>query len=99
LLLDTGFGFDGTTYRYEGGRGPRSRSASATASRWYWEGTLSKGLNGVGLGSTGRVAGLGLGGFLLAGVITSFPEQGSWGTANQLGQNGMIGIDVLRRLI
>ncbi len=62
-------------------------------------GILSKGLNGIILGSTGRVTGLGLGGYLLEGVITSFPEQESWGAANQLGQNGMIGNDVLRRFL
>jgi len=58
---------------------------------------LSKGFTGTVRGSTGRVARLRLGKQTLEGVITSFPDEESWGTAKALGQNGMIGNEVLKR--
>ncbi len=58
---------------------------------------LAKGFTGIVRGSTGRIAHLRLGTHTLEGVITSFPDEESWGKAGVLGQNGMIGNDVLRR--
>lgn len=58
---------------------------------------LAKGFTGIVRGSTGRITHLRLGKHTLEGVITSFPEEESWGKAGVLGQNGMIGNDVLRR--
>jgi len=58
---------------------------------------LSKGFTGTVRGSTGRITHLRLGKHTLEGVSTSFPDEESWGKAGVLGQNGMIGNDVLRR--
>jgi hypothetical protein len=58
---------------------------------------LSKGFTGVVRGSTGRITRLRLGKHTLEGVITSFPDKESCGKAGVLGQNGMIGNDVLKR--
>lgn len=58
---------------------------------------LSKGFTGTVCGSTGRIAHLRVGKYTLEGVITSFPDEESWGKAGVLGQHGMIGNDVLRR--
>ena len=58
---------------------------------------LSKGFTGIVRGSTGRITRLRLGKHALEGVITSFPDEKSWGSAGVLGQNGMIGNDVLKR--
>ncbi len=58
---------------------------------------LSKGFTGIVRGSTGRIIQLRLGKHILEGVITSFPNEESWGKAGVIGQNGMIGNDVLKR--
>ncbi len=58
---------------------------------------LAKGFAGTVRGTTGRIKQLRLGRYALDGVITSFPDEESWGSAGILGQNGMIGNDVLKR--
>jgi len=60
---------------------------------------LSKGFMGTVRGSTGRITRLRLGKHALDSVITSFPDEKSWGSAGVLGQNGMIGNDVLKRFL
>jgi predicted aspartyl protease len=60
---------------------------------------LSRGFAGTVRGSTGRIHRLRLGKHALDGVITSFPDEKSWGSAGVLGQNGMIGNDVLKRFL
>jgi hypothetical protein len=58
---------------------------------------LAKGFTGTVLGSTGRIAHLELGPYVLRHVITSFPDSAAWGSALALGQHGMLGNDGLRR--
>jgi len=58
---------------------------------------LSEGLTGKMMGSTGRIPGLRLGPFAIDAVVASFPDEESMGPARQLGQNGMLGNEVLQR--
>jgi hypothetical protein len=58
---------------------------------------LSKGFNGVSKGSTGRIVELRLGEFSLRHPVAVFPDEATWGAASVLGQNGMVGNEVLRR--
>jgi predicted aspartyl protease len=60
---------------------------------------LSRGFAGTVRGSTGRINRLRLGKHTMDGVVTSFPDEKSWGSAGVLGQNGMIGNDVLKRFL
>jgi hypothetical protein len=57
---------------------------------------LSKGFNGIVLGSSGRIPRLHLGPYTLNNVVTSFPDSATWGSAMVLGQDGMLGNDGLR---
>jgi predicted aspartyl protease len=61
------------------------------------EGVLSEGMSGKILGTTGRVQALKLGPYEIRDVVASFPTKESWGPAMQLGQNGMLGNEVLQR--
>lgn len=58
---------------------------------------LSEGFTGEMLGSTGRIAHLHMGPFSFGEVVASFPEKESMGPALQLGRNGMLGNEILRR--
>ena len=60
---------------------------------------LSKGFNGIVLGSSGRIPRLHLGPYTLNNVVTSFPDSATWGSALVLGQDGMLGNDELRHFV
>jgi hypothetical protein len=60
-------------------------------------GILDEGLNGDVSGSISRIAELRIGPFIFEDVVAHFPDEGSMGTADMLGQNGFVGGGILRR--
>jgi hypothetical protein len=60
-------------------------------------GILAEGLSGDMLGSLGRTPRLELGSFTLTDLITGFPDESTMGHAGMLGQNGFIGIGIMKR--
>jgi hypothetical protein len=60
-------------------------------------GMLSEGMLGDISGVTGRISRLNFGNFAFEEIVTSFPDSASWGPAILLGQNGMIGNDILQK--
>jgi hypothetical protein len=61
------------------------------------ESILSEGMTGGILGSTGRLAAIEMGPLAIKDVVASYPGKESWVPALQLGQNGMLGNEVLER--
>jgi hypothetical protein len=61
------------------------------------DGILAEGLSGDMLGSLGRTPALELGPFTLTDIVTAFPDESTMGHAGMLGQNGFIGIGVMKR--
>jgi hypothetical protein len=60
-------------------------------------GVLAEGLTGDMLGSLGRTPRLELGPFTLTDIITGYPDESTMGHAGILGQNGFIGIGIMKR--
>jgi len=60
-------------------------------------GVLADGFVGTMLGCVGRTSRLEIGPFVLSQIITAFPDEASMGPALALGQNGMLGNEVLKR--
>lgn len=58
---------------------------------------LSEGLTGAVRGPTGRIPMLKVGPFVMNDVVASFPDEETMGPALVLGQNGMLGNEVLER--
>jgi hypothetical protein len=60
-------------------------------------GVLGEGLTGDMLGNLGRTPELQLGPFTLTEVITGYPDESTMGHAGMLGQNGFMGIGIMKR--
>jgi hypothetical protein len=92
LIIDTGCNDPLLLFRYSDERirptGPVIRGI---------EGVLADGLVGKILGSVGRISRLEIGPFVLDQVTTAFPDEATMGPALALGQNGMLGNELLER--
>ncbi len=60
-------------------------------------GVLGEGLTGDMLGTLGRIPALEVGPFTLTDVITGYPDEETMGHAAMLGQNGFMGIGIMKR--
>ena len=61
------------------------------------DGILGEGLTGDMLGSLGRTPELELGPYTLTDIITGYPDEATMGHAALLGQNGFMGIGIMKR--
>ncbi|MGD8629019.1 MAG: hypothetical protein PVH52_08035, partial [bacterium] len=61
------------------------------------DGLLGEGLTGDMLGSLGRTPELEIAGFTLTDIITGYPDESTMGHAAMLGQNGFMGIGMMKR--
>jgi hypothetical protein len=92
LLVDTGVNEPLLVFSFSDDRlTAKGRTIEGT------EGIVSEGMTGEILGSTGRIRTLKVGPYVVNDVVASYPREESWGAAIQLGQNGMLGNEVLQR--
>jgi len=63
------------------------------------DGILGEGLTGDMLGSLGRTPEIQLGTFTLTDIITGYPDESTMGHAAMLGQNGFMGIGIMKRFV